>query len=162
MNGTVRLGGQKFRGNRSIQDIQKDIFQAGFADVRHMVHDIAHQGLGHGGVDAIHGHVVAVIGGPAQGQLGEIAGAHHHAVRLIGHVHQHLGALAGLAVFIGHVPHGFIMADVPEMLAHSFSDVDFAEGNAQLFTQALRVGTGALCGAETGHGYCQNIPAVAL
>ena len=40
---------------------------------------MAHQGLGHGGVDAVHAHVVAVVGGPAQGQLGEVAGAHHQA-----------------------------------------------------------------------------------
>ena len=39
-----------------------------------------------------------VVGGPAQGQLGKVAGAHHQAAGAVGSVHQLQGAHAGLAV----------------------------------------------------------------
>ena len=39
------------------------------AGIGHVPHQVAHQRFGHPGVHAVHAHVVAVVGGPAQRQL---------------------------------------------------------------------------------------------
>ena len=104
------------------------------------------------GVDAVHAHVVAVVGGPAQGQLGEIPGAHHQAARLVGDVHEHLGALPGLAILKGHVVVVHGLANVPEMLLHRRADVDALQGGPQPPGQLHGVVPGAVGGAEAGHG----------
>jgi len=58
------------------------------------VHEMAHEGLGNARIDAIHGHVVSVVGGPAQRQLGEVAGTYDEATLLVGDIHEDLRALA--------------------------------------------------------------------
>ena len=72
--------GEQLGGDGGVQDILQHAGQ-GLILLRlvpgHVGHQMAHQGLGYAGVDAVHAHVVAVVGGPAQGQLGEIPGAHH-------------------------------------------------------------------------------------
>ena len=98
-------------------------------------HQVAHQGLGHTGVDVVHRHVIAVVGSPAQGQLGQIARAHDQAAHLVGHVHQDLRSLPRLGVFVGHVVHGLVVADVAEVLAHRVDDGNRAQGDAQRLGQ---------------------------
>ena len=116
----------------------------------HIGHQTAHQGLGDGGIDTVHAHVVAVVGGPAQGQLREVSGTHHQSAALVGHVHEHLGALPGLAVLKGHivVVHG--LANVLEVLSNRRADVDAPEGGPQPLGQLHGVVPGALGGAEAG------------
>ena len=120
--------------------------------VRHIAHQVPHQGLGDGAVHPVHGHMVAVIGGPAQGQLRQVAGADDNAPQPVGRVHQHLGALPRLRVLIGHVQVGFPLADVQKVLAHRFLNGNLPEADLQLFRNALGVGLGPAGGAEAGHG----------
>ena len=115
-------------------------------------HQIPHQRFGHRGVDRVHGHVVAVVRGPAQGQFGKIAGADGNAPQLVGKVHQYLGAFPGLTVFIGNVPGLGGYANVLKMLIHRRADGNFHKFRAQPFRNDLGVGTGAGGGAEAGHG----------
>ena len=64
------LGGQQLRGDRRIQNIQQHRAQGiGGGNVGFVPDKMAHQRFGHARVDAVHAHVVAVVGGPAQGQL---------------------------------------------------------------------------------------------
>ena len=100
--------------------------------------------------------MVAVVGGPAQGQLTEVAGADDQAPPLVGQVHEDLRALPGLGVLKGDglVLHG--LADVGEVLFHRLADIDLHEIRAQLHGQQFRVGTGAFGGAEAGHGDGQD------
>ena len=77
--------------------------------------------------------MVAVVGRPAQHQLGKVTGAHHDAVLLVSDVHQDLGALSCLGIFIGHIGHAFIMADITKMLPYRRRDGDGAQRNAQPF-----------------------------
>ena len=148
-------GGQEFGGNGGVQDITEHMGE-GLVLLRlvpgHIGHQTAHQGLGDGGIDTVHAHVVAVVGGPAQGQLREVSGTHHQSAALVGHVHEHLGALPGLAVLKGHivVVHG--LANVLEVLSNRRADVDAPEGGPQPLGQLHGVVPGALGGAEAGHG----------
>ena len=96
--------------------------------------------------------MVAVVGAPAQGQLGEVPGAHHQAAALVGDVHEDLGPLPGLPVLKGHVVLAHGLADVLEVAADRLSDVDAPEGGPQALGQLHGVVPGAVSGAEAGHG----------
>ena len=95
--------------------------------------------------------MVAVVGGKAERQLGEVARADHDAALLVGEIHQDLRALTRLAVFIGHVVRFGVLSDVAEVDVHRVLDVDVREGRAERGGQRLRVGFGALRRAEAGH-----------
>ena len=148
-------GGEKLRGDGGVQDVGEDAGELGvllLLVVADEAHQMADQGLGDAGVDGVVAHVVAVVGTPAQGQLGEVAGADDQANRLVGDVHEDLGPLPGLAVFKGDVVVGHGLADVLEVDLHRPADVDGLEGAAQPLGQQYRVGLGAVGGAEAGHG----------
>ena len=122
-----------------------------------MADDMPHQGFGDGGVDAVHAHVVAVVGGPAQGQLAQVAGADHHAAHPVGQIHQHLRPLPGLRVFVGDGTVAAGQADVLEMLLHRCGDGYGQKADAQKLRHACGVVPGAAGGAEAGHGHGQNV-----
>ena len=96
--------------------------------------------------------MVSVVGGPTQSQLAEIAGTHHDAAKIIGQVHQHLGALPGLGVFKSHVVTVGIMSDILKMLGDGRADGNAAQAQTQLLAQDLRVVSGPAGGAEARHG----------
>ncbi len=118
---------------------------------------MAYQCFGNGAVDAIHRHMIAVVGGPAQRQFRQIAGAYYHTAGLIGNVHQYLGAFSRLSVFKGDAVVGKIMSDVGKMGFYRITDIHSAEGYPQFLTQLFRIGAGAIGGAEAGHGDSDNI-----
>ena len=95
----VLVGGQQFRAYRGVQNIQQHA--AEFFALRPgslIGYQMPHQRFGDPGVYAVHAHVVAVVGGPAQRQLAQIAGADHQAALLVGQIHQFQGAYPGLRV----------------------------------------------------------------
>ena len=153
-------GGQQLGGDGGVQNVVQHGGQLGVLAalvVGDEGHQVAHQGLGDAGVHRIHGHVIPVVGGPAQGQLGQVAGADDHAARLVGDVHEHLGALPGLAVLKGDgvVLHG--LADVLEVDLHRLADVDALQGGPQALGQLHGVVPGAVGGAEAGHGHRDDV-----
>ena len=117
------------------------------------------QGLGDAGVHRVHGHVVPVVGGPAQGQLGQVAGADDHAARLVGDVHEHLGVRSRAWPF-SKVTEWSSM-DWPMSLKWTFTalaDVDALQGGPQALSASSmalsRVRSG---GAEAGHGHRDDV-----
>ena len=89
------------------------------------------EGLGDAYVYGIHAHVVAVVGGPAQCQFGKVARSHDNSAEFVAQVHENLCAFACLSVFIHHVVHGHVVANVFEMLGYALGDVDFVGGYSQ-------------------------------
>ena len=67
-------------------------------------------------------------------------------------VHEHLGALSGLGVLIGHVMLFRVVADVGEVLLHRLADRHLAERGPEQLGKLLRVGLGAARRAEARHG----------
>ena len=66
----VSGGGQELRRDGRVQHVEKDACLVRVpAGVGHVAHQMAHERLGHAGVHRVHGHVVAVVGGPAERQL---------------------------------------------------------------------------------------------
>ena len=63
-------------------------------------------------VDSVHGHVVAVVGCPAECQFGKVSRADDQAARLVGDVHQDLGAFASLRIFVRDTPVAGVQSDV--------------------------------------------------
>ncbi len=152
------LCGQKLGAYGRIEDIQQHGAKGlALGLLRLMRHQVAYQRFGHACIHAVHAHVVAIVGGPTQRQLGKIARAHHQAPFHIGDIHQHLGALTGLGVFIGHVVYIRILADIPEMLLHGLADIHAAEGDAQCLAKRLGVIARSIRGTKAGHGHGQGI-----
>ena len=147
------LGGQQLRGDRGVQHVEEGLGQPLPAVLRLVAHQVAHQGLWHRGVHAVHGHVVPVVGGPAQGQLRQIPGADSDAPHPVGQVHHHLGALPGLGILEGRVQAVHVLADVREVLAHRLLDGHLPEIHPQLLGDLLGVGLRPPRGAEAGHGH---------
>ena len=120
------------------------------------------QGLRDAGIHAIHAHVVAIIGSPAQSQLRKVAGAYHHTAHLVGKIHQNLCTLACLRILIGYIMHAGIMTDILKMLGHRLGDADFPDGNAQTLHQRDGIIICSIGGSETWHGNTHDATAVHL
>ena len=162
--GDFAVGGgrQQLRGDGGVQDVREHRAQRGLGPVGLEADDVPDQRLGHGAVDGVHGHVVAVVGGPAQRQLRQIARADHQTAALVRQIHQHLGALPGLGVFVGHVGDRGVVADVGEVLFDRRGDVDLLERHAQRLAEQRGVAPGAAGGAEAGHGCREDVRAGAV
>ena len=148
-------GGQQLRGDGGIQNVVQhrgELGVLGLLVVGDEAHQMPHQRLGDAGVDGIVAHVVAVVGAPAKGQLTEVAGADDQAAGGVGDIHEHLGALPGLAVFKGDGVVVHIVADVLEVAADTARDVHRPQRAAQPLRQQHRIGLGAVRSAEAGHG----------
>ena len=97
--------------------------------------------------------MVTVVRSPAERQLRQVAGADDKAAGLVGQVHQNLRTLAGLAVLVGHVLHGWIVLNVLEVLFHSRVDRNLAETHAQVASERLGIRLGAMRRTEARHGH---------
>ena len=104
--------------------------------------------------------MVGVVGGPAEGQLGKVARAHHEAALLVGHVHEDLRALAGLRILVGDGVIGLVVPDVGEVLTHGGGDGNLAQLAAQRPAHGERVAVRAVRRAEARHGDGKDARAV--
>ena len=162
-NGAVLGGGQQLGADWGVQNVKQHPAQrVAAAGVCYILHDMPHKRLGHAGIDAVHAHVVAVVGGPAQCKLAQIAGADDKATILVGVIHQLQCAHAGLTVFKGDIIFVGRLSDVCKVTFDSLRDIDLGEGHAQRLTQNLGVGAGALCGAEARHCQRYNVLGIAV
>ena len=76
---------------------------------------MTYQCLRNRSIHTIHGHVITIVGRPAKSQLGKISRSHKNAAFLVCRIHQDLGTLTCLAVFISHIVDLGIMSDIPEV-----------------------------------------------
>ena len=134
-NFTGFLRREQFRADRRIQDIQQAVGQllltVSRSPVCFIADDVAHQGFRHTGIDAVHAHVVPVIGGPAQGKLAQVAGSHHQPGKLVCFIHEHQGADSGLCILEGYIQILRIMVNIFKVLQHRIFYIDLAEGDTQ-------------------------------
>ena len=147
------VGGYELGADRCVDDVEQNgaLGAEGFGGCD-VVDEMADEGLGHSGIDAVHGHVVTVIGGPAEREFAEVAGANDECSGLVGHVHEQLCAFACLRVFVGSVVYAGVVAYVSEVLCDGGGYADFTLGDAELGHEADGVVVGAVGGAEAGHG----------
>ena len=96
--------------------------------------------------------MIAVIGRPAERQLGQIARADDKRTVFVGDVHEHLCALTRLGIFIGDIKGGLIVPDVGKMLPHGGGDVDLVQSCAGRLRQRAGVAERSAGRAEAGHG----------
>ena len=113
---------------------------------------MADQCLGNRSIDPVHGHVVSVISGPAQSKLGHISGSDHKPSYLIGNIHQDLGTLSGLSVFVGYIMAVYVLSNILKMACNGLADIDFLKGCPYLLCHHAGVGIGTVRSAEAGHG----------
>ena len=77
--------------------------------------------------------------------------------KAVGHVHEDLGALARLRIFIHDVAVFGVVTDVLEVLHDALADVDHAHGRAELLGHDDGVGLRAVGRAEARHGHGVHI-----
>ena len=153
LNIAVGIGWRQLRRDRRIDNIeQRVVLCLERRQLRHVANEILHQRLGHTAVDAIHRHVVAVVGAPAKGQLRQVARAYDHRSHLVGHVHQNLCSLTGLSVLVGHIMLLHVVADILEMLRHGLGNADFTPSDAERLHQADSILMRPVGSAEARHG----------
>ena len=114
---SILVGWNQFRADRGVDDVE----QCGFCRfvvkaVGNPRNKMFYQRFGHACVDSVHRHVVAVVGGPSESKLRQVACSDYHSIALVGNVHKQLGAFTGLRVLISHVVHVYVVADVIEVL----------------------------------------------
>ena len=103
-----------------IEDVRKCLVTAG---IRVVADQMAHQSLRDRGIHSVHGHVITVVGCPAERQLGHISCSDNHAVCLVREVHEDQGAVSRLSVLISHIVDRRIMSDILEVGGNCFSDI---------------------------------------
>ena len=99
--------------------------------------------------------MIAVVGGPAKGQFGQVAGAHHQAVHPVSQIHEYLSAFPGLGVLIGDIVSPFV-ADIPQMEGYCLTHRDLRQCGTAGGGQRPGIAQGAPCGPEARHGHGLN------
>ena len=111
---------------RFVRSTQQHVYEYVIAQLDSVIPDMKrmrpnqmpHQGLWHRTVHGIHGHVIAVVGRPPQGQFRHVTGTDHQTAYLVCHIHQDLGALPRLAVLVGDILHIAVTHPVDERAHH--------------------------------------------
>ena len=114
------IGRKKFGADFGIQDIFKHAANISSRPLRFVSHEVLYKRLRNGAVDAVHGHVIAVIGRPTERELAQIAGADHKPARFVCDIHQNERAHARLGVFIRDVGDVAVVTYVLEVSEHAF------------------------------------------
>ncbi len=149
---------QKLRAHRRVQNIQKHIPKLLLAAGIRIVSDqVPNQSLWNRTVDPVHGHVVPIVRSPPKGQLRHIPRADDQAPHLVSHIHENLGPLPGLAVFISHIMVVRVMADIPKMCRHRLLNVDLPKLCPQPPCHDAGIMVSPVRGAKTGHGHPMDL-----
>ena len=158
---SVGIGRQQFGADGRRHDVEQRRARR-FVPLRvgHPPHQMAHEGLRHRGVHTVHRHLVAVVGGPAQGQFRQVSRADDQSALHVGHVHEDLRPFAGLRVFVGGRAVRGVEPDVPEVLHAGLADRDLALRDSQFAHQFQGVAVGSVGGSEARHRDADDAPAV--
>ena len=117
----------------------------------------AYQRLGDSGVHAVHAHVVAVVGAPAEGGFAQVARADDYAADLARKIHEHLRALTSLRILIGQVKLLGVVAYIGEMLHTGSFYIYLLNGDAERFHKRKGVAIGSVRRAEAGHSDAYHV-----
>ena len=144
--------------DRCVEDVVERTARRGVAARLGIVaDDISDQRLGHGRVDAVHRHVIAVVGRPTQRNFGQVACADDYAAAHIGDVHQHLRALSRLRVLVRHVGQVDGVIDVRKMDLDRLAYLDLFEVCAQPLCERLGVGASTRRRTEARHRHRKHV-----
>ena len=126
------LGRDEFGAYGRCENILEYLFRFAFARLRNVGDYVTDERFRHGRVDAVHRHMIAVIGCPAESEFGQIARSDDKPARFVGDIHQHLSAFSRLRIFVSHVGDVFALTDIFEMASHRFRDINFSESDVRL------------------------------
>ena len=127
------------------------------AGVSKVPYQMAHQCLRHGGIDAVHGHMIPVVGGPAQRQLRHVSCASDHSSGLVCNIHEEpASTLSGWEFSWGHRGRKD-RGDIRKWVLTASRMSHLHQRRPQLSRQKAGIIVGAVCGAEAGHGHRVNL-----
>ena len=160
-NITQLVGRGKLGRDRRINHIYQHIVLGSKGGLLGQIaHQILNQRLRHTGIHAIHRHVVAIIGGPSECQLREVASAYYQSVILVGQVHEYLRALTSLRIFVGGIVDGSVVVDIMEVLSDGSSNGYLQLLDAQRLHKRSCIIVGAVGSAKAWHRDTDNTLAV--
>ncbi len=81
--------------------------------------------------------MIAIVGGPAERQLRQVAGADDQATDLVRQIHENLGPLSGLGILIGDVMVLWVLTDIGKVLMDSGINTDCAETDTEFTSKGL-------------------------
>ena len=117
---------KKLRADRRVKHIEKHISEFFLSTgVCKVANEMADESLRNGCINAVHRHVIAVIGRPAKGELRHIAGTDDETADLVCGIHENLGSLTRLSVLVGDIVIFRILTNIGEMLVYGCTDVNF-------------------------------------
>ena len=118
---------------------------------------MAHQSLWNRCIYSIHGHMVSVVGRPAECQLRQISCTYNHSVFLVCDIHKYLCALACLSILVGDIMHRRILSDIPEMYIYGILYIHLDKCSSKAFNEIYRIVICAVCCSKARHSNCRYI-----
>ena len=112
-----------------------------------------HQRLRNRSIHRIHGHVVSVIGRPAERKLRQISCSNNQTILAVCNIHQHLRAFSRLCILIGDIVLFRILSDILKVLKHRSVNAHLLQRGAEPPCQLTGVSIGSVRRAEAGHGH---------
>ena len=146
------LCGKKLGADGRIENVKQASLRFALHRACEISNEVADERLRNVRVHAVHGHMVAVVGGPAERNLGKVTRTDNEAARLVGDIHDDLRAFARLRVFKGNVVVIFIVSDILEVNGDRSLDIDGSDGRTERLCKQNGVALGSLRGAEARHG----------
>ena len=110
-----------------------------------------HQRFRYARVNAVHRHMVAVVGRPPKRKLGQVSSSYHNTAGLVGNIHDYLRPLPRLTVFKGNVCNAFVLSDVGKMLSYRGGYVYFLQGGSVRVRKTESIVFCTVCCAEARH-----------
>ncbi len=101
--------------------------------------------------------MVAVVGAPADCQLGHVASSHHQAIACVCQIEQNLRAFPGLRVFIDNIMLFWIVPNILEMLQARILDANLAQFDAEFMTKSECIFISPVCRPKAWHRHGNHI-----
>ena len=160
-NLAIVVGWQEFRRDGRIDYVEQYAAEVFAKHILSRIADeVTYEGLRNTCVDAIHRHLVAAIGAPAQCQFAQVACADHDTIEFVSQIHEDKRADTCLRILVGDVVIVHIMGYVVQVLGSNVADANLAVGDAQLFHEFQCIAVGAVTGTKARHSDAHYLLAV--
>jgi len=100
--------------------------------------------------------MIAIVRRPSERKFRHIAGSNDKPSGLVRNVHQYLGPLSRLPIFIGHVLYFRIVSNILKMLQYSLFNRNFFQCRSEFLCQFDSIIIGSVCRTKTWHRHTHD------
>ena len=148
----------KFRTDRGIYYIKQSHTRF-FVNTTlgHIAHHVLNERFGNTGINAIHTHVITIVGSPSQGKFRKVTGPYNNSAQFITQIHENLCSFASLCIFISHIMHGNVVSYIFKMLLNCICNANFPYCHTKTSHQGNGITISPICSTEAWHRHADNI-----